>query len=227
MSIPLLIEITSNKTFRFGSKTKQSIGKTKITVRWWMYHVVRSRNCWDWLTAVSRVGHSGQTQTVRQQYRNYSGLCVTEMECLISRKHGHLFYERNHWTFILNENSSVYIDISIIHIQIKCSFWWKEWTIHMPIQRHSKKLETISQKCDICQRLANQGGRLRFFLPNEDFVFNITLLMDLMNLESKTALHVVCKHNAFSAVIFVQREFLLHVWNYYVRIWVNSCIGHP
>ncbi len=90
-----------------------------------------------------------------------------------------------------------------------------------------QQLQDITQSCDVCHRFSEQPGRFRVSLTSDDIVFNRTLLMDLMNLSSKTVLHIVCKDTLFSAAIFVLGESTLDDWNDYVKIWASPYVGRP
>lgn len=64
-----------------------------------------------------------------------------------------------------------------------------------------KNLDHVRSKCDTCQRLAKVPCRFRVSLPSEDYVFNRTIGMDLMKINSETVLHVADKDTTFSAAI--------------------------
>ena len=86
-------------------------------------------------------------------------------------------------------------------------------------------LERIAATCDICQRAAQKPHRFRVSLPEGDIVFNRTVCLDLMFLDSKTVLHIVDKDTKFSAAAFLGRETAEAVWEVYMRIWTNKYIG--
>ena len=57
-------------------------------------------------------------------------------------------------------------------------------------------------------------------------MFNRTLLMDLMFLDSKAVLHIICKDTLFSATQFVKGQSTADIWNEYMAIWSNPYVGH-
>ncbi len=73
-------------------------------------------------------------------------------------------------------------------------------------QETLQTLDKISETCDVCQRLSDQLERFRVYLPNDDIVFNRTILMDLMTLDSKTMIHIACKDTLFNAAAFVKGD---------------------
>lgn len=90
------------------------------------------------------------------------------------------------------------------------------------------RLEEVTATCDTCQRLAKEPTRFRVALPAEDIVFNRTVLVDLMWLESEPVLHVVDKDTGFNAGAFMRDgETADAAWSLYLRIWVYPYAGHP
>ncbi len=155
-------------------------------------------------------------------------VCVSPKWILqLTRKHGHIFYE---WS-----NEILYTERELIRIHRHFYHPHPDNVFNLMKRAndpHSnsetlKKFETVFQKCESFQRPADQPGRFRVSLPNGDIVFNRTLLTDLMSVESKTVLHIVCKGTAFSAAKFARGESSRDVSNDYVRIWVNPYKSHP
>lgn len=60
--------------------------------------------------------------------------------------------------------------------------------------------------CNLCQRLAYAPHRFRVALPYKDVVFNRTLCMDLMYLNSAAVLHIFHKDTKLSAAGFLRNE---------------------
>lgn len=90
-----------------------------------------------------------------------------------------------------------------------------------------KELLNISSSCDIFQRLSKEPGRFRVELPDEDIVFNRTVIMDLMSFESSNGLHIIDKDTLFSAAIFLSSgESAENIWNDYMKAWVLTYIGY-
>lgn len=90
-----------------------------------------------------------------------------------------------------------------------------------------KLLEDVTESCDVCQRIAKQPGRFRVALPTEDIVFNRLVYLDLMSLDGKSVLHIVCRDTLFSAAIYLDGDNAKDVCTAYMRAWVNPYIGHP
>ena len=82
--------------------------------------------------------------------------------------------------------------------------------------------ERIAETCDICQRDAKKPHRFRLSLPEGDIVFNRTICLDLMFLDSKTVRHIVDKDTKFTAAAASGRETAdtasEAVWELYMRI---------
>ncbi len=145
----------------------------------------------------------------------------------LTSKHRHIFYQWSHEK-LYTERKLIRIHRHFYHLHPDRVFnLMKRANDSHANSETLEKLETISQKCEICQRIADQPGRFRVSLPNGDIVFNRTVDMDLMNVESKTIQHIVCKYNSFSTAMFVRGEHSRDVWNDYARIWVDSYEGHP
>lgn len=70
----------------------------------------------------------------------------------------------------------------------------------------SKQLKTINKNCDIYQRLSKQASGFRASLPNDDMVFNQTIVMYLMILSSKPIFNTTCKNILSSAAKFINGE---------------------
>lgn len=88
-------------------------------------------------------------------------------------------------------------------------------------------LESITATCEVCQQEADAPHRFRVSIPHGDCVFNPTVSLDLMSLESKAALHVVDKDTKFNAAWFLPSESTSTVWKEFMRIWVSTYIGFP
>lgn len=91
-----------------------------------------------------------------------------------------------------------------------------------------KRLEDLSSRCYVCQRLSKGPGRLRVSLPAEDIVFNRVVYMDIMTLSGKTVIHFVDRDTLFSAATFLTKgEKSKHVWDAFLGLWVRPCVGYP
>eukprot|EP00168_Porphyra_purpurea_P020863 TRINITY_DN895_c0_g1_i6.p1 TRINITY_DN895_c0_g1~~TRINITY_DN895_c0_g1_i6.p1 ORF type:complete len:1091 (+),score=259.84 TRINITY_DN895_c0_g1_i6:1132-4404(+) len=90
-----------------------------------------------------------------------------------------------------------------------------------------KKVERLTAACDVCQRLARAPGRFRVAIPDEDVVFNRTVLLDLMYLDGRSVLHVVDKDTLYSAATLCSGEAIEDLWTLYLETWVHAYVGHP
>ena len=90
-----------------------------------------------------------------------------------------------------------------------------------------RTLTLIISTCDLCQRRSRATHRLRVSLPNADVVFNRTLCLDLMYLDSTPVLHVVDKDTKLSAAAFLGKETADATWNTFMNIWDCVYIGFP
>lgn len=91
-------------------------------------------------------------------------------------------------------------------------------------------LQEIASPCETCQlyrrREVSFGARIQ-----EQCVFNRSVSMDLLYLNSKPVLHVVCRDTSFGAAIFVDTKSKnptsADIWQAFLRCWVTLYIGTP
>lgn len=69
-----------------------------------------------------------------------------------------------------------------------------------------KQLERLTAGCDVCERLGKAPSRFRVDLPDNDVVFNRTVLIDLMYRDGRSLLHVVDKDTHYRAAAFCSGE---------------------
>jgi len=91
-----------------------------------------------------------------------------------------------------------------------------------------KKLQDLTDACDVCQRHAVAPRRFRVGMPNEDILLNQLVHVDLIWIEGKAALHVVDKDTFLGAAAFLDEgQTTDAVWETFLRIWVTPYIGYP
>lgn len=65
-----------------------------------------------------------------------------------------------------------------------------------------QQLERLTAGCDVCQRLSRAPGGFRVAIPDDNIVFNRTILVDLMYLDGRILMHIVDKDTLYSAATF-------------------------
>ncbi|CDF33317.1 unnamed protein product [Chondrus crispus] len=89
------------------------------------------------------------------------------------------------------------------------------------------KLEDVTARCDVCQRLSRAPSRFRVSLPHKDIVFNRILCVDIMFLDKKVVLHCVDKDTKFNSAAFISDQTVDTLWSTYQKIWSLPYAGHP
>lgn len=120
--------------------------------------------------------------------------------------------------YTLKNSWDAYTATSIIQNRTKSSTSWRRPTTFKRIRKQWSNWKTTPKAAPFCQILANQPSRFRLSLPNDEIVFNRTILVDLMKLSSKSVFHIVCKDILISAAIFVRGKSSIKIWNDYMRI---------
>jgi len=67
-----------------------------------------------------------------------------------------------------------------------------------------QRLQDVAAACDVCQRLSKEPGRFHAALPEGDVIFKLVVLIDLMFLNGRAALHTVKKDTLFSAATYLR-----------------------
>lgn len=91
----------------------------------------------------------------------------------------------------------------------------------------SQELERLTAGCDVCQRLSRAPGRFRVAIPDDNIVFNRTILVDLMYLDGRSLMHIVDKDTLYSAATFCHGGAIEDLWKQYLTTWVHPYVGHP
>eukprot|EP00171_Calliarthron_tuberculosum_P021509 IDg21509t1 len=145
----------------------------------------------------------------------------------VTRKFGHVYYE---WTY---ETMYSEKELRRIHRHFYHPHPERLYSlVHRAGDSNAtpetmEMLKNLTASCDVCQRLSETPGRFRVSLPQEAIIFNRTVLLDLMYLDSKTVLHIICRDTMFSSAVFLTNgESTQDIWNAYVRFWVNPYVGY-
>ncbi|EKD14167.1 polyprotein [Drepanopeziza brunnea f. sp. 'multigermtubi' MB_m1] len=87
-------------------------------------------------------------------------------------------------------------------------------------------LYNIQKFCHHCQVFGRSPGRFSIKLKdNTDF--NDTVYVDVMHLDGKNVLHVVCDSTNFQAATFLKSMSAQHLLEGFSRCWVNTYVGPP
>ncbi len=90
-----------------------------------------------------------------------------------------------------------------------------------------KMLEYISRACETCQTFSQKPLRFRVSLPPHEIVFNEDVALDLMWLEGKAVLRVVCTHTHFNSAVFLKVQTVEDVWRTFLSCWVSLYTAFP
>jgi hypothetical protein len=88
------------------------------------------------------------------------------------------------------------------------------------------KLEAITKICKHCQLNSAAPGRFKFTL-RDDIDFNYCVIIDIVHLEGKPALHAVDEATAFQAAEFIPDNSARTVWRTFEKCWINTYLGPP
>lgn len=229
MGIPLMIEEQQKKVFKFGSQKAKSLGKAKFYIP----YANDKRMDIDIDVVDVNVPLLLGLPTL-DEYKMYVNNVEDLIVCTspkwsspITRKFGHLYYEwGNDILYTKQELERIHRHFYHPHPNRVFNLMKRAEDPEATAET-LEALEKVSASCEICQRLADQPGRFRVSLPRDDITFNHTLLMDLMSLDSRNVLHIVCKDTLFNAACFTNGDKSPEIWNDYVRIWANVYVGHP
>lgn len=89
-----------------------------------------------------------------------------------------------------------------------------------------KKLEEITRECTLCQLHSQRPLRFKFTLPVEKD-FNQSVYVDMMYLEKKPLLHVVCEATMYQAARWLPRTTAEELWRAFRLCWVDVYLGPP
>ena len=88
-------------------------------------------------------------------------------------------------------------------------------------------LADISSECEQCQEWHSGPLRFRVKLPNDSITFNSDVAMDLVWLEGKPVLHIVCLQTRFQNACFLQSKASSAVWQALIEVWTSVYSGFP
>eukprot|EP00171_Calliarthron_tuberculosum_P018035 IDg18035t1 len=228
LGIPLVIKKSTSNLFKFGEHRVRSIGVSLFRIPY-----ANDRTILEELDVVDINVPLLIGLDLMDKHKIFVDNVDNKLVCKdlqwchqVKRKLGHLFYE---WTY-----DTMYSETELKRIH-RHFYHPKPERLYSLIKRAGdreatpetmKKLENLTESCDVCQRLSEQPGRFRVSLPNEEIVFNRVVLIDLMYLDSKSVLHIICKDTLFSAAIFLSDgESAQNIWDAYMRYWVNPYVG--
>jgi len=172
---------------------------------------------------------------VMDKYRLYVNTVSNHLVCVkegvdlpVVRKYGHVYYDWDMATFYS------FSELQRIH---KHFFHVLPEHLYALMRRAKdkdavpatlKKLQDLTDACDVCQRHAVAPRRFRVGMPNEDTRLSQLVYVDLMWIEGKAALHVVDKDTCLGAAAFLNEgQTTDAVWEAFQRIWVTPYIGYP
>ncbi|EKD18830.1 hypothetical protein MBM_03072 [Drepanopeziza brunnea f. sp. 'multigermtubi' MB_m1] len=87
-------------------------------------------------------------------------------------------------------------------------------------------LYNIQKFCHHCQVFGRSPKRFSIKLK-DDTDFNDTVYVDVMHLDGKNVLHVVCDSTNFQAATFLKSMSAQHLLKGFNRCWVNTYVGPP
>lgn len=142
------------------------------------------------------------------------------------RKLGHVYYELQH-EMMYTEPELKKIHIHFYHPQPSHIFSMMNQAKYQNATPETLgALEKITKVCENFQMISSQPGSFRVALHKKSVIFNRTVLIDIMSLESTYVLHIVFKDTLFRAEIFLDGESSNEVWTSYVRHWVTKYVGY-
>eukprot|EP00171_Calliarthron_tuberculosum_P000524 IDg524t1 len=229
LGLPLLMMKSTNMVYKFGTYREPSIGTAKFKIPY-----ADDREIVVELDVVNLNVPLLIGLDVLDKYKLFVDTVENKIVCKnpkweapLKRARGHVYYTWN-IDIMYTEYQLRRIHRHFYHPQPERIF-----NIMKRADGSRATLETLStlkkitRECDICQRVADQPGRFRVSLPEEDVVFNRTVMMDLMFLESQPVLHIICKDTLFStAVLLTDGSTTKDVWRAYIRHWVNVYVGY-
>lgn len=79
-------------------------------------------------------------------------------------------------------------------------------------------LEKLSSTCDVFQREGDAPHIFRVSLPDYDFIFNLTVCVDLMYMNEKYVSQIFYKDTKFNTTCFLEFETTQDVWEAFMKI---------
>jgi hypothetical protein len=90
-----------------------------------------------------------------------------------------------------------------------------------------KALESITKNCQICEHSASKPRHFRLSIGTDDIIFNHVVAVDVMYLQSKPLLHVVCEATHYQAARFLPSMSADDTWKAFVACWCQTYLGPP
>ena len=87
-------------------------------------------------------------------------------------------------------------------------------------------LKEIRLECIACQKFAKKSMRYTATVP-EDIMFNHEVVMDIVYVQAKPVLQIVCTLKRFTVAAFVHNKTSETIWNTFSRAWVHPYVGSP
>lgn len=95
---------------------------------------------------------------------------------------------------------------------------------------HDEDFEAIKQLtkfCHHCQLHGKSPGRFKFSLPDKDYNFNHSVLVDVLYIDRDPVLHVVDDSTCFQAARWLDNISAKHTWDKLRECWIDTYIGPP
>ncbi|RAL61913.1 hypothetical protein DID88_002402 [Monilinia fructigena] len=95
---------------------------------------------------------------------------------------------------------------------------------------HDEDFEAIKQLtkfCHHCQVHGKSPGRFKFSLPDKNFEFNHTILVDVLYINNDPILHIVDEATRFQAARWLSNVSAKHTWDKLRECWIDTYIGPP
>lgn len=145
----------------------------------------------------------------------------------LSYKHGHLYIQYPDDICLFTASELARIHRNLGHPSAKSAYdaLQRAYPLNTTIDDY-KKLVTISGKCYGCQRFSRKPNRYRATLP-DPCVFNQDIVLDVMFIDKRAVLHIVCKQTCFSRAAFLLSQTSIELWNTLMRVWILPYLGPP
>ncbi|KAL0929476.1 uncharacterized protein CTRU02_204398 [Colletotrichum truncatum] len=87
-------------------------------------------------------------------------------------------------------------------------------------------LEKVQKFCHNCQSHDPAPRRFKFSLKDESY-FNYEIVVDVVRLKDKNALHVIDTETSFQGATFLKSLSARDTWNALTKCWINTYVGPP
>ena len=168
-----------------------------------------------------------EEKLVADNVRNKLVNTVSNWEMPITRKFGHLYLC---WSksILFTKSELIRLHRHFYHpFPDRLMGLIKKSSPEQADQNTRRILKEISEACSTCQKYSRPPERFKVSLPNDEIIFNHTLALDLMWLNSKAVLHVVDTQTHFSSAAFLRGQTVEDVWDAFMFCWVTQYTGFP